>query len=75
VRQEEAEKERSAFDWSLARERAGLYAGAMLLVLLFGRQGWLLWHQGRMVFAWALSSTRPIWRDVHRLGEAARGGG
>jgi hypothetical protein len=60
----EAESGGSAVDGSLVRQKIGPYAGAMVLVMLFGRQGWLLWQRSRVVFAWLLSSPTPMWRDV-----------
>jgi hypothetical protein len=71
----ESETAGLAVDWSLAHkwaahewavcEKAGLTVGPIVLVVLFGHQGLLLWHRSRMALAWALASLRLTSSDLH----------
>jgi hypothetical protein len=52
----------TAVDWSLIREKASFCLGATVLMLLFGRQGWLVWQQWRLLRAWLA----PSWARILR---------
>lgn len=54
--------EAGTVNWPLIREKAALYLGATVLMLLFGRQGLLLWQQGRDLYPLVL----PSWTRILR---------
>jgi len=60
--------DRDVVNWSLIRKKGAAYAGVLLLTLLLGPKGLVLWHQIRMAFNWLLSTPLARWRTLRSEG-------